>query len=167
MYGHRDTLEFIKGILELCELALKHQAQTGDDGFFCPCVDCSNVIKVGDIDMVREYVFRRGFRPNYHVWVWHGEQGVFMGDHEVNDVHEQESAAGDHVIVDDVVLVDDEDKDEVAAEDKVNEMMNCLDNEIRKHPSVFESLSEAATKALYPGCIKYTKLSVVLTLFNI
>ncbi|XP_048502844.1 uncharacterized protein LOC125498643 [Beta vulgaris subsp. vulgaris] len=52
-------------------------------------------------------------------------------------------------------------------EDHVDEMMAGVEDELGKHSRVFESLTKAAQKPLYPGCKKFTKLSAVLTLFNI
>ena len=60
-----------------------------------------------------------------------------------------------------------EGSDEDGDNDHLDEMMDGVHGDLENQPDVFESLSEAAKKPLYPGCKKYTKLSSVLTLFNI
>ena len=61
----------------------------------------------------------------------------------------------------------EEGSDEDGDNDHLDEMMDGVHDDLENQPDVFESLSEAAKKPLYPGCKKYTKLSTVLTLFNI
>ena len=46
-------------------------------------------------------------------------------------------------------------------------MMEEVEDELGKRPRVFDLLTEALQKSLYPGCTKFTKLKVVLTIFNI
>ena len=45
--------------------------------------------------------------------------------------------------------------------------MEGVEDELRKRPCVFDLLSEAFRKPLYPGCKKFTKLIAVLTIFDI
>ncbi|XP_057251797.1 uncharacterized protein LOC130591868 [Beta vulgaris subsp. vulgaris] len=160
MYGNVDSSEFVDGVLEFCDSALEHQARTGELGFYCPCVKCGNVSKVSDIDLLREHVLHHGFRPEYHVWICYGEEGEYEGNSRANDVHEQEDVT--HACEE--MENDNEHEDD---EDHVDEMMEGVEDELGKHSRVFESLTEAAQKPLYPGCKKFTKLSAVLTLFNI
>jgi len=77
MYVSIDSSEFINGILEFCGIAVEHQVRTGGVGFYCPCVNCGNVSKVDSVYILREHILRRGFRPQYHAWVWYGEEGVY------------------------------------------------------------------------------------------
>ncbi|XP_057251096.1 uncharacterized protein LOC130591614, partial [Beta vulgaris subsp. vulgaris] len=51
--------------------------------------------------------------------------------------------------------------------DRVDEMIHEVEDQSCRRPRIFESMSKAAEKPLYPGCTKYTKLSAVVTLFNI
>ncbi|XP_057247115.1 uncharacterized protein LOC125494440 [Beta vulgaris subsp. vulgaris] len=46
-------------------------------------------------------------------------------------------------------------------------MIHEVEDQSCRRPRIFESMSKAAEKPLYPGCTKYTKLSAVVTLFNI
>ena len=45
--------------------------------------------------------------------------------------------------------------------DRVNEMMEGVEDDLGKRPRVFDLLIEAYQKPLYPGCTKFTKLIVV------
>ena len=49
MYRSIKSSEFIDGVLEFCSIVVEHQVKTGGVGF----------------------------RPQYHVWVWHGQEGVY------------------------------------------------------------------------------------------
>ena len=51
--------------------------------------------------------------------------------------------------------------------DRVDKMMVGVEDELGKHPCAFDLLTEASQKPLYPGWTKFTKLTVVLTIFNI
>ncbi|XP_048502845.1 uncharacterized protein LOC125498644 [Beta vulgaris subsp. vulgaris] len=166
----KNTILDVETLLNLCpnnleasRLVLEHQARTGESRFYCPCVKCGNVVKVSDIDLLREHVLHHGFRPEYHVWIWHGEEGVYERNSHANDVHEQEDVT--HAFGE--MGNDNEHEDDEDDEDHVDEMMASGEDDLGKHSLVFESLTEAAQKPLYPGCKKFTKLSAVLTLFNI
>ena len=168
MYGGNDTLEFINGVTEFCDSAMKNQSISGMEGFYCPCVDCCNVDVVSTIYELREHILRRGFRPEYHVWVWHGEQGVYRGPNSFDN----ESSGSEipvvealHVGLDDELDFNDEvDEDDV---DRMDDMKEAIEDQNDNNPRVYEALSEAALKPLYPGCEDYTKLSGVLTLYHI
>ena len=70
IYGSIESSEFVDGVLEFCPIVVEHQVRTGGVGFYCPCVKRGNVSKVNSVDILMEYILRRGFRPQYHVWVW-------------------------------------------------------------------------------------------------
>lgn len=163
MYGEKST-EFVNGVFEFCESALKHQARTGQQGFFCPCVECSNVCMVDSIELLRKHVLLRGFRPQYHIWVYHGEEGIYKGDSCMNNAceHQNETHMDEEM--------DNDYEHEVEADDVdvdcVEEIMEGVqEDEISKR--TFESLMHATKTPLYPGCEEFTQLSVVLKLFNI
>ena len=40
---------------------------------FCPCHDCSNVKRWADINEIVDDLYRSGFKPDYEIWYWHGE----------------------------------------------------------------------------------------------
>ncbi|XP_074283850.1 uncharacterized protein LOC141608390 [Silene latifolia] len=133
----------------------------------------------------------RGFRQGYHIWIWHGEEGIYRKNSNINyhlseqpvedenplqtehhlQVHTQEVEPnleidednlneGNRVDIDEENINDDDDGDQL------NEMLDVVEDQFRTR-SGFESLTEACELPLYHGCDKYTKLSAVLTLFNI
>ena len=176
MYGRRDTLEFFYGVQEFCEWASSYQRRMGFDSLYCPCVDCNNVKVVNNVEIIRDHVVCRGFRIKYHVWIWHGEKGEYRGDVIGNDVHDE------HIVdhgAEDVADAEDDVEDDHGAEDVVEDGLEDNDHvdEVEDEGvdemmrgvegDVLESLSEASKKPLYPGCKKYSKLSAVLTLYNI
>ncbi|XP_074283417.1 uncharacterized protein LOC141607966 [Silene latifolia] len=183
MYGNRSSMDFRKGVEDFCRSAFNYAKRMGDDEFFCPCVDCSNVETVPSIRVLREHVVCRGFRQDYHIWIWHGEEGVYREDSSINDQmsgqheeiehhvdieHHLEEEPNPNIDVSDEdtrVTIDDENVDD--DDDRLNEMLNGLEDEMSNRPDVFESLMQASETPLYPGCIKYTKLYAVLTFFNI
>lgn len=94
--------------------------------------------------MIKEHLLRRGFVPNYLTWINHGER--VLGDHDV--------FVSDHDKVDD--------------EDVIEQMLHDLGDDIQvNNLDKFQQLFAESEKPLYDGCIKYTKLSAVLKLFNI
>ncbi|XP_056689994.1 uncharacterized protein [Spinacia oleracea] len=165
MYGRRDTKDFMHVVSEFYMSVLQHQASTGVKEFYCPCADCENVNTVNNVLVIRDHVFMLGFRPNYHVWVYHGESGVYVGHSSKNVVHEQEEAI--HAEEEADCFEDDDDVENNIDDDndRVEDMLHEVEDEVRDR--VFECLSKAAQTPLYPGCTKYSKLSVVCTLYNI
>ncbi|XP_021714663.1 uncharacterized protein LOC110682635 [Chenopodium quinoa] len=128
---------------------------------------------VDSVDTIRDHVVCHGFRPQYHVWVWHGEKGSYRENVVGNDTHDNsaEIRAEDEYGFDYGGDGDDDggegDEIEDGGGDHLDEMMHNVEGEFGDRCDVFESLSEAAKKPLYPGSKKYTKLLAVLTLFNI
>ena len=51
--------------------------------------------------------------------------------------------------------------------DRVDEMMEGVEDELGERPLVFDLLTEASQMPLYPECTKFTELTDVLTIFNI
>ncbi|XP_048494383.1 uncharacterized protein LOC125494708 [Beta vulgaris subsp. vulgaris] len=122
---------------------------------------------VSNIGSLREHIFRRGFRQDYHVCVCHGEEGIYDGGNAVvNVVHERgefDVIENDENLEDEYENIEDDDDDR----DHVKEMMEGVDDHAGKKPPIFECMAEASRKSLYPGCTRYTKLTIVITLFNI
>ena len=164
MYGSIDSSNYIDGVLEFCKFAVEHQERIGSTGLYCPCVKCVNVEMVDNVDVMREHILRRGFRPQYHVWIWHGESGIYEGS---SDVPQEEPSPHDDVAYDehhgDAYYDEDEDGDMNC----VDEMMEGMEEELGKDSRVFETISEASQTPLYPGCTEWTKLSAVLELYSI
>ena len=47
------------------------------------------------------------------------------------------------------------------------EMVHVIDDEFMTDPILFKKLLEDAKKPLYPSCIKFTKLSTLVKLYNV
>ncbi|XP_074298389.1 uncharacterized protein LOC141629260 [Silene latifolia] len=74
MYGKRD-FEYLERLHEFITQAVEHQRQQGDDAqLMCPCSACKNRKKVNSGSEMREHLILKGFKPNYTVWIWHGEK---------------------------------------------------------------------------------------------
>jgi len=52
-------------------------------------------------------------------------------------------------------------------EDRLEKMIHDIGDDVFKHAHVYENLCNDAKTSLYPGCIKFTRLSVILRLFNV
>ena len=74
MYERRDTSAYLRGVDEFIDCAKEHMRRTGDVAILCPCVDCRNNIKSGDLVKVKRHLVCRGFKEGYTRWVWHGER---------------------------------------------------------------------------------------------
>ncbi|XP_057544615.1 uncharacterized protein LOC130823836 [Amaranthus tricolor] len=162
MYANIESSEFVVGVLEFCSIAFEHQIRMGRVGFYCPRVKCGNLSNLNSVDILKEHILQRGYRPQYHIWVWHGEERVY----EEKSV--DENVNGD--VNEDVDCVDGYETDEENVNEDVNrvdDMMDGVKDELRKHPRVFDLLTEASHQPLYPRCTKFTKLTVVLTISNI
>ena len=77
MYDSIKLLEFVNGVLVFCSTAVEHQVRKRGVGFYCPCVICGNISKVNSVDILSEHILRHGFRPQYHVCIWHSEERVY------------------------------------------------------------------------------------------
>ena len=74
MYGRRDTTSYMRGVKEFLDRAVEHMRRTRDVAIFCPCRDCYNSKKSGDIGEVGSHLFSRGFKDDYICWDHHGER---------------------------------------------------------------------------------------------
>ena len=108
--------------------------------------------------ILKEYILRRGFRPQY----WHCEEGVYEGKIEV--LHEEECFA--HMVENDNGYEIDENNANKDI-DRVDEMMERVKDELGKHPCAFNLLTQASQKPLCIECTKFTKLTTMLAIFNI
>ena len=77
----------VNGVSEFCKPGLHYQASSRAVDFYC-----EKVSAISSIHLLREHVFHYGFRPQYHVRVWHGEEGKNIGSSGVmNDVCEEKN----------------------------------------------------------------------------
>ncbi|XP_074271167.1 uncharacterized protein LOC141595093 [Silene latifolia] len=173
MYGKRD-FEFMSRLDEFISHAVELQRLCGDgEQLLCPCSVCKNRIKISSVSEMRRHLIMKGFKPDYSVWIWHGEKD--------NDCHASTRAINLGINVDNV---DDFEIDDVSysnkevhkdahvmyknVEDKnIDRMMDDLENDFLECPEIFQGLVSDNKKPLYPGCSKYTRLSAVLKLYTL
>jgi len=60
------------GVFEFVSTAIDQPSYIEDGGIRCPCVKCicQKILKPSHM---RAHLLQYGFQPNYHVWVYHGE----------------------------------------------------------------------------------------------
>ena len=92
-------------------------------------------------------MFFNGIDFSYRVWYRHGENGPSGGFSNVSQQHYDKCKYNDVVDTIDMVNVS---------------QVNCMND-----PQVFGRLLEDAEKPLYLGCMKYTKLSALVKLYNL
>ncbi|RVW57992.1 hypothetical protein CK203_113331 [Vitis vinifera] len=97
--------------------------------------------------VIREHLFFNGIDLSYRVWYWHGEKGPSVG---FSNVSQQRLTNARYNDVADTI-----------------DMVNATQVNYMNDPQVFGRLLEDAEKPLYPGCMKYTKLSALVKLYNL
>ncbi|XP_075507619.1 uncharacterized protein LOC142544459 [Primulina tabacum] len=112
----------------------------------CPCAKCGN-LKTKVIDTIRAHLCCNGIDLTYHTWIWHGERSKF--GNSMND--------SDRV---------GQDERKYFTEEPIS-MVHGAYFSYAKNPNQFHKLLEDAEKPLYPGCVKFTKLSALVKLYNL
>ncbi|RVW11754.1 hypothetical protein CK203_089799 [Vitis vinifera] len=144
MSKDRMSREYEEGVEYLINFALEHCPN--QSGICCPCMQCGNLIHHTP-NKIREHTFFNGIDQSYHTWYWHGEAGP-------TSRQPTEMAQ----------CYDTMDCGDVAS---TTEMVHVIDNEFMTNPISFKKLLEDAEKPLYPSCIKFTKLSALVKLYNV
>ncbi|KAL8099331.1 hypothetical protein AgCh_031838 [Apium graveolens] len=146
----RATYEYISGVKHFIECAEKHAK---GDMIMCPCYDCYNFKKFPTVDTVRDHLFRRGFMDDYTRWIWHGE-GIHSRTTETYTRNDESFGDGTP-----------ENKEDDVENDRVEEMIEDLEDFLNHQPKILESLVDGSKKLLYPGCNdQFTRLSTTLKL---
>ncbi|KAK1373862.1 hypothetical protein POM88_030055 [Heracleum sosnowskyi] len=156
----RATQEYIDGVekfIQCAEENLKKKREHGkEDRITCPCHDCYNLKKYSSVATIREHLFRRGFMAGYTKWIWHGE-GIHSEKTRTSD--------GNHGSNEDSMPTNKEDDVE---NDKINEMIEDVEDLLVHQPKILENLVDDSKKLLYPGCNNvFTRLSTTLKLCKI
>ena len=99
------------------------------------------------VDIHRKHILWHRFRHQYHDRVWHGVR-EFTKENYSNGYETDEENVNEHAYC-------------------VDEMMKEVEDELVKRSCVVDLLIEAFQMPLYPGCAKFTKLTIVLIIFNI
>ncbi|XP_023770042.1 uncharacterized protein LOC111918639 [Lactuca sativa] len=141
-----EYLACLDGFLKVAE---ENQVNKGESYIWCPCVDWQNCRMYTDSAKVQENLIIRGFMRDYICWSQHGETLVNRSE----------------------VVSDFNDDNNDSNNDKYDDLSGMLhdweDNVAKKHYENFQQLFDESEKPLYTGCMKYTKLSAVLKLFNL
>ena len=133
------------------------QANTGDGDYITsPCAKCRN-LGSQHVDIVYEHLVITGMNPNYTTWVLHGESpSVHLQniDLEMFDAYE--------------IYRDTYDEPSEGADQPSDACENPNDHEKVSHEKKDDvSLQKDDVESpLYPGCTKYTKLSVATVLLK-
>ncbi|XP_043721065.1 uncharacterized protein LOC122668585 [Telopea speciosissima] len=131
------------------------------DQILCPCVKCVNQLWTNRNEVL-EHLICDGILWNYTKWIFHGEGTSSQSHHHVNSIVQGESETNDvtHTIL-----------DELRGRNTNEEVEDCDINDRTDGASIeadkFERLIEDAGKELYPGCVKFTRLSFILRLYHI
>ncbi|RVW18016.1 hypothetical protein CK203_112664 [Vitis vinifera] len=144
MSKDRMSREYEEGVEYFINFALEHCPN--QSGIRCPCMRCGNLIHHTP-NKIREHMFFNGIDQSYHTWYWHGEAGP-------TSRQPTEMAQ----------CYDTMDCGDVAS---TVQMVHVIDDEFMTDPMSFKKLLEDAEKPLYPGCIKFTKLSALVKLYNV
>nr|XP_048322914.1 uncharacterized protein LOC125420365 [Ziziphus jujuba var. spinosa] len=94
--------EYTNGVKSFIELAKHHLDE--DNRTRCPWRYCRNVY-FQDISVVERHLWVKGFSPDYHNWIYHGEalnfQGIEMGFEEDDETveHDREEDDNDDMMV--------------------------------------------------------------------
>ncbi|XP_074271550.1 uncharacterized protein LOC141595481 [Silene latifolia] len=174
LYGTRD-FEYLKRLGEFIIQAVEPKKRHGDDEqLMCPCSVCKNRKKVNSASEMREHLILKGFKPNYTVWIWHGEKEIDIPNCPTAVNVEKQV---DNIMVDFEVIGEDYNNDEVNEHsndkecnieaDNVDQMMDDLEKYFDDCPDIFQMLVSDSKKPLFPSCSKFTRLLAVLKLYTL
>ncbi|XP_075481115.1 uncharacterized protein LOC142521824 [Primulina tabacum] len=107
---------------------------------------CGN-LKKRNVETIRAHMYSNGIDLTYHTWIWHGERSTIGNSMNASDRVEQ-------------------DGQKYFDEEPIDMVHDAYDSYVG-NPTQFNKLLEDAEKPLYPGCIKFTKLSALVKLFNL
>ncbi|XP_052728168.1 uncharacterized protein LOC128195186 [Vigna angularis] len=140
----RTTEEYERGVEQFIEFATRNVANN-NGRFYCPCVNCLNERRLPTA-VIREHVLCDGFLRSYTKWTWHGE----LVEVPIAHVSQTEAEEVDLVM-----------------EDGLEQMIRDVGDDVIARSHMYQTLCSDAKMPLYSGCIKYTKLSAILKLFNV
>ncbi|XP_057803207.1 uncharacterized protein LOC131018507 [Salvia miltiorrhiza] len=143
MSKNRMSDEYKAGVEAFMQFAT--QNLTNEELISCPCSACGNLTSK-KVELVRLHLLSRGMDLTYTKWIWHGER--FAPSGSMNYLDQMRN--------DDHNFLSEEPIDMVHAAYEEND-----------NPGEFIKLLDDAEKGLYPGCVKYTKLSAIVKLYNL
>lgn len=146
MCAHRLSPEYENGVKKFIDFALEHANNT--NRIRCPCIRCC--VDIVTVEVLKSHLFINGIDRSYTTWIWHCE------------------SAREYIPINSEDKKDDE-RDELDSNesDKLEDMMHDVEENFMDCPHLFERLKSDAEKPLYASCSKFTRLSVVLRLYNL
>ena len=135
--------DYIRGVNKFIFCAVEHQNKKekehgNKDLISCPCCLCGNLKNFSNIEIVRDHLFRHGFKRNYTTWFWHGEVIDSSGTSGKNYEDDGDSMTNN-------------DEDNVG-NDRIYEMIQDVEGQFIHQPYVLENLVSDSKKLLYHGC---------------
>ncbi|XP_042946147.1 uncharacterized protein LOC122279527 [Carya illinoinensis] len=156
------STQYAEGVQQFISQARNHAV--GTNCARCPCRDCYNNIFL-PIEEVETHLFINGINPNYHRWIFHGEE-------EILDVSDEDQT-GPHSDEDDYI----DDMEQMLGDIREATFMNTQSD--NAGPSTqppmteantsfsFDKLLDDARQPLYQGCKQFSKLSFIVKLLHI
>ena len=145
----RMTKEYESGVLEFVKYAVQHAENPRR--MHCPCLRCCYIGKV-DAHGLKSHLLRHGIDQSYQCWIFHGEK--------INENVESSGKSN--------TTYASYDKDTETYDcDRVEEIVEALEEDLHDCPEMFERMVSDAEKPLYKGCTKFSRLSAVLKLYNL
>ncbi|XP_052299096.1 uncharacterized protein LOC102608724 isoform X2 [Citrus sinensis] len=144
MLMDRTSIEYESGVNEFLKFAILHASNP--ELLRCPCQACGNLVFHVPAE-IRNHLYWKGIDQSYQTWTWHGEGASSRRPSNVKasfDGSRQDNEAADTVEI-------------------VNDAFDTGNGD----PKSFETLLKDAEKPLFPGCVKFTKLSALIRLYNI
>ncbi|XP_047153067.1 uncharacterized protein LOC124824653 [Vigna umbellata] len=139
IHQRRISEEYEQGVYEFIQY-VKEETKPVNGAYFCPCVRYLNQV-YEDLDNIRDHLFIYGIMGSYMVWTWQGE-----------------------VLYKPITLRGSDYVDEWMS-DHLDEMVRDVGEENFGRAHLYDSLKNNSEQELYPGCIKFTRLSATLKLF--
>ncbi|XP_062010312.1 uncharacterized protein LOC133726719 [Rosa rugosa] len=137
----RRSPEYEVGVDMFLDFVSRHASDPNQ--IRCPCLDCGNV-KPGTIRTIKDHLFCIGIINTYDVWYYHGEDVPSSSSTNAK----RENYKEDHF------------------RDNTVEMVQAAHEDFVSNPEKFEQLLVDAEKPIYPGCVKFSKLSTLVRLYN-
>ncbi|KAK1370775.1 hypothetical protein POM88_036867 [Heracleum sosnowskyi] len=151
----RLSKEYKNGVRDFCEHVAKHVKDTRF--ILCPCQKCLNIVEVDGIAKLEEHLRCDGIDKTYTCWTYHGENKGEYSSSNMKSKYQSEDIMDTYVFG----------HTEGSNSSNKNDVPNVFNEELRDHPDMHEKLKDDAALPLWPGCTKFSKLSVVLTLYNL
>ncbi|KAK1352309.1 hypothetical protein POM88_053573 [Heracleum sosnowskyi] len=151
----RLSKEYKNGVRDFCEHVAKHVKDTRF--ILCPCQKCLNIVEVDGIAKLEEHLRCDGIDKTYTCWTYHGENKGEYSSSNMKSKYQSEDIMDTYVFG----------HTEGSNSSNKNDVPNVFNEELRDHHDMDEKLKDDAALSLWPGCTKFSKLSAVLTLYNL